>query len=103
MAEMRDEFLGEEDLALRQLTFEELVAYWNQWLLQAQATNDLDRLSYSHGVFRDEPDTIPREERCSEAAPEPSTNAIPTSRRIGKPRRGSAKDARRHARRRPAR
>lgn len=47
----RDEFLSEEDLDLRTLSEEELIAYWNLWLEQAQATNDLDRNTYSHGVF----------------------------------------------------
>jgi hypothetical protein len=48
---IRDEFLSEEDLDLRNLSDEELVAYWNLWLEQAQATNDLDEHTYSHGVF----------------------------------------------------
>jgi hypothetical protein len=48
---MRDEFLSEEDLDLRNLNDEELVAYWNQWLEQAQATNAADERTYSHGVF----------------------------------------------------
>ncbi len=52
---MRDEFLSEEDLDLRNLTDEELDAVWNEWLRQAQATNDLDRHAYSHGVFEREP------------------------------------------------
>jgi len=43
--------LSEEDLDLRNLTDEELVAYWNQWLEQAQATNAADAHTYSHGVF----------------------------------------------------
>ena len=51
MTAVRDEFLSEEDLDLRDLTDEELVAYWNQWLEQAQATNDADVHTYSHGVF----------------------------------------------------
>jgi hypothetical protein len=51
MSQLRDEFLSEEDLDLRHLTWEELDAYWTQWLEQAQATNDRDRRSYSHGVF----------------------------------------------------
>ena len=51
MAEMRDEFLSEEDLDLRDLTDEELYAYWDWWLEQAQATNDRDEHHYSHGVF----------------------------------------------------
>jgi len=53
--EQRDEFLSEEDLAIAELTDEELIAHWNLWLEQAQATNDLDRYSYSHGVFTEEP------------------------------------------------
>ncbi|MFH0926342.1 MAG: hypothetical protein V1872_12070 [bacterium] len=55
MDEMRDEFLSSEDLDLRNLTKEELYAYWDLWLEQAQATNDLDRYTYSHGVFVFEP------------------------------------------------
>ena len=51
MIEMRDEFLSEEDLDLRNLSEQELYAYWNFWLEQAQASNDLDRYTYSHGVF----------------------------------------------------
>jgi hypothetical protein len=54
-AEMRDEFLSEEDSSLGELSQEELVAYWDLWLLQAQVTNDLDEHSYSHGVFEHEP------------------------------------------------
>ncbi len=55
MIEMEDEFLSEEDLDLRNMTWEEVVAYWNLWLLQAQATNDLDEATYSHGVFERDP------------------------------------------------
>lgn len=55
MIEPRDEFLSEEDLDLKNLTDEELIAYWNLWLEQAQATNDLDKYTYSHGVFTREP------------------------------------------------
>lgn len=51
----RDEFLSEEDLDLRNLSEEELIAYWNLWLEQAQATNDLDEHTYSHGVFQNMP------------------------------------------------
>jgi hypothetical protein len=47
----RDEFLSEEDLDLKNLTEAELITYWNLWLKQAQATNDLDANTYSHGVF----------------------------------------------------
>jgi hypothetical protein len=53
--ETRDEFLSEEDLDLRNLDEEELLAYWDLWLLQAQATNDLDEHLYSHGVFQSAP------------------------------------------------
>lgn len=55
MTELKDEFLSKEDLDLRNMTNEELFAYWNMWLLQAQATNDQDKHSYSHGVFAFEP------------------------------------------------
>ncbi len=51
----RDEFLSEEDLDLKNLTHDELIAWWNEWLLMAQATNDQDQHTYSHGVFRHEP------------------------------------------------
>ncbi len=49
------EFLSEEDLDLRNLTWEELLAWWDAWLVQAQSTNDRDEHLYSHGVFRVEP------------------------------------------------
>ncbi len=52
---MRDEFLSEEDLDLRNLSETELIAVWNLWLRQAQATNDLDAALYSHGVFDFDP------------------------------------------------
>ena len=55
----RDEFLSEEDLDLRNLTDEELSAYWLLWLHQAQATNDLDEGTYEHGVFRWDPAVAP--------------------------------------------
>lgn len=55
MIEMNDEFLSEEDLDLRNLSWEELIEYWNLWLLQAQVTNDLDEAYYSHGVFERDP------------------------------------------------
>jgi hypothetical protein len=54
---MRDEFLSEEDLDLRNLSDEELIAWWNLWLELAQASNDLDDALYSHGVFTREPDS----------------------------------------------
>lgn len=55
MSELRDEFLSEEDLDLQNLSEDELIAYWNLWLAQAQATNDLDEALYSHGVFERDP------------------------------------------------
>lgn len=51
MLEIRDEFLSEEDLDLRNLSEEELFVYWDLWLQQAQITNDLDKDAYTHGVF----------------------------------------------------
>ena len=55
MSLLHDEFLSEEDLDLRHLSDEELFAYWNLWLEQAQATNDRDEPLYSHGVFTVDP------------------------------------------------
>jgi hypothetical protein len=52
----RDEFLSEEDLDLATLSWEELLAWWALWLEQAQASNDEDADSYSHGVFALGPD-----------------------------------------------
>ena len=60
MTEPRDEFLSEEDLDLRNLSWDELIAYWNLWLEQAQATNDLDKDTHSHGVFSHTP-SAPKE------------------------------------------
>jgi hypothetical protein len=57
MSDLRDEFLSEEDLDLRNLSDEEFHAWWELWLLQAQASNDLDEHSYSHGVFGEAPPT----------------------------------------------
>jgi hypothetical protein len=51
----RDEFLSEEDLDLQNLSEAELIEYWNLWLQQAQATNDLDDGLYEHGVFDRDP------------------------------------------------
>lgn len=56
MTDLSDEFLSEEDLDLANLSEEELFAYWDLWLEQAQATNDLDAHTYSHGVFTAVPD-----------------------------------------------
>lgn len=61
MTGMRDEFLSEEDLDLRNLSWEELIAYWNLWLHQAQATNDLDEALYSHGVFDRDPAVVEKQ------------------------------------------
>jgi hypothetical protein len=55
MSVLRDEFLSEEDLDLRNLSDEELFAYWNMWIEQAQATNEADEHLYSHGVFTVDP------------------------------------------------
>ena len=55
MITLRDEFLSEEDLDLSKLSLTELLAWWDLWLLQAQASNDLDEHLYSHGVFTTEP------------------------------------------------
>ena len=43
--------MSEEDLDLKNLSEEELYAYWNLWLEQVQVSNDLDQYTYSHGVF----------------------------------------------------
>lgn len=51
IGEIRDEFLSEEDLDLRNLSEQELFAWWDLWLRQAQASNEVDREAYSHGVF----------------------------------------------------
>ncbi|MBN1981060.1 MAG: hypothetical protein JW795_05990 [Chitinivibrionales bacterium] len=51
MIDIRDEFLSQEDLDLRNLTDQELYAWWNEWLRMAQVTNEEDSDSYSHGVF----------------------------------------------------
>lgn len=55
MKRLHDEFLSEEDMDLRNMSEEELNAYWDLWLEQAQVTNDTDRYAYSHGVFVKEP------------------------------------------------
>lgn len=53
---VRDEFLSEEDLDLAAMTLEEVMAYWDHWFQQAQATNDDDRWIYSHGVLDEVPE-----------------------------------------------
>ena len=51
----RDQFLSEEDLDLKNLSWEELIEVWNQWLSQASVTDEQDADQYSHGVFTTEP------------------------------------------------
>ena len=51
MTPLRDEFLSEEDLDLRNLSEAELLAVWDAWLVQAQTTNEMDEHEYEHGVF----------------------------------------------------
>ncbi len=51
LGEIQDEFLSPEDLDLQNLSDEELLAWWDLWLEQAQVSNERDRDSYSHGVF----------------------------------------------------
>jgi hypothetical protein len=64
----RQEFLSEEDLDLATLSWDELVAVWNQWLFQAQATNAADQHLYEHGVFLTEPESEevapPKDVKC---------------------------------------
>jgi hypothetical protein len=36
-----------------------LLAYWDLWLRQAQATNDIDEALYSYGVFDRDPAAPP--------------------------------------------
>ena len=59
MNDQGDAFLSDEDLDLRHLSYEELIRYWNLWLLQAQLTNDLDEALYAHGVFERDPAAPP--------------------------------------------
>jgi hypothetical protein len=60
MSDRGDAFLSDEDLDLRNLSYEELIRYWNLWLLQAQMTNALDDALYAHGVFERDPAALPR-------------------------------------------
>lgn len=66
MDPVKDEFLSEEDLDLVNLSDAELDAYWDLWLHQAQASNDLDAHLYSHGVFVEEPRIEPFPPRPAE-------------------------------------
>ncbi|HEX5012122.1 MAG TPA: hypothetical protein VFY71_17175 [Planctomycetota bacterium] len=65
MSGRRDEFLSEEDLDLRNLSWEELLAWWDLWLRELQASNDRDAHRYSHGVFDVDPalESAPPRER----------------------------------------
>jgi hypothetical protein len=47
----RDRFLSDEDLDLKNLSWDELLRWWDAFLRQAQASNDLDADEYSHVVF----------------------------------------------------
>ena len=53
--ERRDQFLSEEDLDLKNLSWEELLVVWDAWLREAAITDDADAHLYSHGVFTTEP------------------------------------------------
>lgn len=70
MTELRDEFLSEEDLDLRNMSRAEVYAYCDQWLLQAQSTNEKDRRRYTHGVFTmiEAPEADERPRRVAEEA-----------------------------------
>ena len=70
MQRVRDEFLSEEDLDLRNLSEQELIAYWNLWLEQAQMTNELDQNTYSHGVFETDPSALENNRKSTPATPE---------------------------------
>jgi hypothetical protein len=59
----RDQFLSDEDLDLRNVSWDELLLWWDHWLREAQAWNDLDQDEYSHGVF-----AIPRRDWPGRAA-----------------------------------
>ncbi|MBI5434051.1 MAG: hypothetical protein HZA52_14560 [Planctomycetes bacterium] len=71
---MSDKFLSEEDLDLANLSWEELLAWWQLWLEQAQATNDLDEHLYSHGVFRVEPGWVETPTGVKRATPAPGVD-----------------------------
>jgi len=50
-AEPTDQFLSEDDLNLRDLSWEELLVQWDAWLRAASATDTEDAGEYEHGVF----------------------------------------------------
>lgn len=49
--ETNDQFLSEDDLNLRDLSWEELLCAWDVWLRNASATDEEDAAEYSHGGF----------------------------------------------------
>jgi len=52
LEEPRDQLLLSRSARdLKNLSEEELFAWWDRWLEMAQATNDVDEHTYSHGVF----------------------------------------------------
>ena len=57
--------VAKQGLDLRNLSQEELIAYWNLWLHQAQVTNDLDEDLYSPGVFERAPGSSIRRPRST--------------------------------------
>jgi hypothetical protein len=71
----RDQFLSEEDLDLRNLSWPELCAWWDYWLQEAQAWNDLDEDEYAHGVF-----ALPRREWPAEVRDAPQPRLSPEAR-----------------------
>jgi len=75
---VRDQFLSEEDLDLVNLSWEELLAWWDLWLRQAQATNDLDEHLYSHGVFTVEPGWVITPEGVTRAPEQESERDTPS-------------------------
>lgn len=58
--------LSEDDVALRELTEEELDAAWDLWFDLAQTTNDADP-AYSHGVFVTIPTVLPPHDDADDA------------------------------------
>jgi hypothetical protein len=47
-----DQFLSEEDMDLRNLSWGELLGQWDAWLHAASATDKEDAGEYAHGVFQ---------------------------------------------------
>ncbi|HMO18168.1 MAG TPA: hypothetical protein PKA63_08285 [Oligoflexia bacterium] len=44
-------FLSEDDLNLKDMSFEEVVTAWNEWFKTAQLTNAEDENIFSHSCF----------------------------------------------------